>query len=118
MKETCKNLKVAVIQAAPVIMDKEKTIQKSLSLIKEASEKGANLVIFPEAYIPDYPRGLSFGFVVGSRTHEGREDWKRYYENSVIVPSNDTDILGKAAKNANVYLEMGITERDELNGTL
>lgn len=118
MKETYKNLRVAVIQAAPVIMDKEKTIQKSVSLIIEAGQQDAKLVIFPEVYIPAYPRGLSFGFVVGSRTFEGRQDWKRYHDNSVIVPSDDTNTLGDAAKEAGVYLGMGVTERDELNGTL
>lgn len=81
---------------------------------------GAKIVVFPESFIPAYPRGLSFGFVVGSRTMEGRKDWQRYYENSVQVPNKITDILGKAAKEAGIYLSIGITEKDgeNLNSTL
>lgn len=118
MKQTNKKLKVAVAQVSPIILDKEKTINKAISIIKEAGQKGANLVVFPESFIPAYPRGFSYGFVVGSRTMEGREDWKRYYDNSVIVPSNDTDIIGQAAKEARVYVTIGITERDDTTCTL
>lgn len=118
MKKTKKKLKVAVAQAAPVIMNKEKTIEKAIKIIREAGQEEAKLVVFPESFIPAYPRGFSYGFVVGSRTMEGREDWKQYYDNSIIVPSNDTDILGNAAKEAGVYLGVGVTERDEVNCTL
>lgn len=118
MKKTKKKLKVAVAQAAPVIMNKEKTIEKAIKIIREAGQEEAKLVVFPESFIPAYPRGFSYGFVVGSRTMEGREDWKQYYDNSIIVPSNDTDILGNAAKEAGVYLGIGVTERDEVNCTL
>ena len=95
-------------------------LKKTLTLIDKAKKSGANIVVFPESFIPAYPRGLSFGFVVGSRTMEGRKDWQRYYENSVKVPSNITDILGAAAKEAGIYLSIGITEKDgeELNYSL
>ena len=118
MNETSKKLKVAIAQLSPVIMNKDETIKKAVEFIKEAGEKGANLVVFPESFVPAYPRGFSYGFVVGSRTMEGREDWKRYYDNSVIVPSVDTDVLGEAARDAEVYLTIGITERDAYNCTL
>jgi nitrilase len=49
---------------------------------------------------------------------EGREDWKRYYDNSVIVPSEDTDVIAQAAKEAGAYVVMGLTERDAVNCTL
>jgi nitrilase len=112
MINTEKTLRVAVVQAAPVIMDLDATLEKTLCLIKEAAEKGAKLVVFPESFIPAYPRGFSFGFVIGSRTMEGREDWKRYYDNSVAVPGPVTDILGNAAKEAGIYLSIGVTEKD------
>jgi len=120
MSNTNKTVRVAVVQAAPVIMDLDATVEKTLTLINEAKKSGANIVVFPESFIPAYPRGLSFGFVVGSRTMEGRKDWQRYYENSVAVPSNVTDALGKAAQEAGIYLSIGITEKDgeELNSTL
>ncbi len=120
MEAKKRTLRVAVVQAAPVIMDRDETIKKAIALIKQAGENQAELVVFPETFIPAYPRGLSFGFIVGSRTMEGRKDWQRYYENSIAVPSRETDLLGKAAQEAGVYLSMGITEREasETNHTL
>ena len=47
--------KVAIIQKAPIFLDKEKTIQKAVALIEEAAESSANLIIFPESFIPGYP---------------------------------------------------------------
>ena len=66
------SVKVAVVQAAPILFDREATVEKTCQLIREASKEGAKFVLFPEAFIPAYPRGLSFGMVVGSRTLEGR----------------------------------------------
>lgn len=108
-------IRVAVVQAGSVIMDLERTMGKTLSYIRKAAGKGANLVVFPEAYISAYPRGLSFGFVVGSRTMEGRKDWKRYYDSSIEVPSAETDRLCQAAKEADVYLSIGVIEKDALH---
>lgn len=107
-----RNVRVAVVQAASVIMDKEASAEKAIALTKEAGEKGANMVVFPEAFIPAYPRGLSFGAVVGSRAPEGRKDWLRYWENAVPVPSETTKRLGEAAREAGVYLVIGLIERD------
>lgn len=105
-------VRVAAVQAAPVLFQKDATIEKALTLIEEAASQGAKIIVFPEAFIPAYPRGLSFGFVVGSRTQEGRKDWQRYYDHSVVVPSKTTDILAEAAKKHQVFLVMGITEKD------
>ncbi|WP_409304862.1 carbon-nitrogen hydrolase family protein [Peribacillus sp. SCS-155] len=105
-------VRVAVIQAASVIMDREASTDKAVSLTLEAGEKGANIVVFPEAFIPAYPRGLSFGATVGSRSPEGRKDWFRYWDNSIVVPSDTTDKLGEAACRAGVYLVVGVIERD------
>lgn len=118
MEDTLKRCKVAVVQAAPILFDKVATIHKVVEKIKEAGDKGANLIVFPESFIPAYPRGFSYGYVVGSRTMAGREDWKRYYDSAVIVPSKDTDIIGQAAKAANAYVCLGITERDSISCTL
>jgi len=106
------NVRVAVIQAASVILDREASTEKAISLTLEAGEKGANIVVFPEAFIPAYPRGLAFGAIVGSRSAEGRKDWLRYWENSVPVPSETTNKLGEAARKAGVYLVIGVIERD------
>ncbi len=105
-------VKVAVVQAAPVLFNKELSVEKACNLVKEAGGNGAKVVLLPESFIPAYPRGLSFGMVVGNRSDNGRALWNLYWENSVDVPSNETDILGKAAKEAGVYLAIGVTERD------
>ncbi|EIJ78278.1 Nitrilase/cyanide hydratase and apolipoprotein N-acyltransferase [Bacillus methanolicus PB1] len=117
--ENLKNqVRVAVVQAAPVIMDLYKTIEKVRLLTADAAKKGAKLVLFPEAYIPAYPRGMTFGTVVGSRSKKGREDWYRYWENSIFVPSKETEILGSIAKDNSVYLVIGVIEKEQLSGTL
>ncbi|MFP4346586.1 MAG: carbon-nitrogen hydrolase family protein [Anaerolineales bacterium] len=105
-------VKVAVVQAAPVLFDREATVEKALPLIAAVAAEGAELVLFPEAFIPAYPRGLSFGMVVGSRTPEGRRTWQRYLENAVEIPGPTTERLGRAAREAGVYLAMGVIERD------
>lgn len=107
-----KHLKVAVVQAAPVLFDREATVEKACGLIEQAAAQGAQFILFPEAYIPAYPRGLAFGTVVGSRSPVGRRIWQNYWENAVEVPGPTTKKLGEVAKKANVYLAMGIIERD------
>jgi len=108
--------KVAVVQASPVVFDRERTIEKLSALTHEAAKQGAKLVLFPEAFISAYPRGLDFGAVVGSRTDAGREDFRRYWESSVDVPGPAFDHLSQTAHSNNVYLVVGVIERDA--GTL
>ena len=112
-------IKVAVVQAAPILFNREATVEKACRLIAETAKEGTNLILFPEAFIPCYPRGLSFGTVVGSRSEDGRLTWQRYLENSVEIPSPAIDKLANAAKKANAYVAMGIVERDtKSKGTL
>jgi nitrilase len=105
-------VKVAVVQAAPVLFDRDATIEKACRLTAEAAAQGARLILFPEAFVPAYPRGLSFGSVVGGRTPEGRRTWQTYWANAVDVPGQATDALGTAAREAHSYLAIGVIERD------
>jgi nitrilase len=107
---------VAVVQAASVAFDSKKTLAKALDLTHDAAKRGAQLVLFPEAFISGYPRGLDFGAVVGARSDAGREDFKRYFESAVEVPGPIVDALSKAARSNSVYLVMGVIERER--GTL
>ena len=104
-------VRVAVVQAAPVVMDREATVEKALHLVQEAAAQGVQLIVFPEAFIPAYPRGLSFGTVVGSRSEAGRRLWARYWANSVDVPGPITEVLAQAAREASAYLALGVIER-------
>jgi nitrilase len=112
MTKNERELRVAVVQAAPVLFNRDATVKKAGQLIQDAAEEGANFILFPEAYIPAYPRGLSFGMVVGSRSLAGRKLWQTYWEQSVEIPSPTTETLGAAVQSAGVYLAMGIIERD------
>jgi nitrilase len=114
MPET--TLRAAVVQAAPVLFDRDASTAKACRLTAEAAAQGARLVLFPEAFIPAYPRGLRFGTAVGGRTPAGRRLFQRYFENAVAVPGPETDRLGAAAREAGVYLAIGVIER--LGGTL
>jgi nitrilase len=100
------------VQASPVLFNWQATVEKACRLISETASQKARLILFPEAFIPAYPRGLSFGIVVGSRKPEGRRTWQRYWENSVEVPGPATEALGEAARQANAYLAIGVIERD------
>lgn len=105
--------KVAVVQATPALFDKNRTLNIVADWTKKVAQEGAQLVLFPEAFIPCYPRGLSFGAVVGSRKAEGREHWLKYNSESVVVPSTDTERLAQIAKEHQVYLIIGIIEKDQ-----
>lgn len=118
MKDLNGRLRVALIQGAPVMFDKKATTEKAADEILTAGEKGAQLIVFPESYIPCYPYGMTFGFTVGARTAPGRLDWELYYQNSVTVPGAETAALGAAAKKARAYVSIGITERDLTSCTL
>ncbi len=111
-------LKVAVVQASSQLFDLEGCLQKASKFILEARQNGAQLVLFPEAFIPAYPRGLSFGTVVGSRSSEGRKTWQRYWENCIEIPGPATERLCALAREAGIWLVMGVIERASLGGTL
>ena len=115
LKNTCR---IALVQATPVMFDKAKGLEKTLGLIEEAAAQKAELIVFPELFIPGYPYGMTFGFTVGSRNADGRKDWKVYYDNSILVPGPETEALGEAAKKANAYLSIGVSERVEESATL
>ncbi len=105
-------LKAAVVQAAPVLFDREASVEKVCRLTAEAAAQGARLILFPEAFIPAYPRGLTFGVVVGSRSPQGRQTWQTYWANAVDVPGAATERLGEAARQARAFLAVGVIERD------
>jgi nitrilase len=112
MSDTFQTVRVAVVQAAPALFNREATVEKACDLIAEAAEGGAQLALFPEAFIPAYPRGLSFGSVIGNRSADGRKTWETYWANAVEVPGRSTDRLGEAVRQAGIYCAMGVIERD------
>src|SRR5262245_8003574 len=106
----------AVVQAAPVVFDLGRTLDKLTQLTADVARRGASLVVFPEAFVSGYPKGLDFGARVGLRSPEGREQFRRYFASAIEVPGPATEVLGKAAKSGRLHLVVGVVERD--GGTL
>lgn len=108
-------VKVAVVQAASVFMDKESTIEKACNLIREAGRNGAELIVFPETFIPGYPAIYTGGW------ESKPSEWGPYMialqDNSLLVNSRDTEILGEAAREANAYAVIGCNELDGRPGS-
>ena len=110
-----RTVRVAVIQASPVGLDREETTAKACQLIEEAGRRGAELAVLPEVLIPGYPRGMGFGTVIGSRSDAGRKTYARYWENSVEVPGDVTEAVGAACARAGLFAVIGVSERDSIH---
>ncbi len=110
------NITVAVVQAASVLMDREQSVTKACNYLDEAAAEGADLIIFPEAFLSGYPRGLGFGSVVGERRPEGRTEWGRYWRSSIRIPSPDIDRLSEAIIKTHAYVVMGVIEQADHGG--
>ena len=102
----------AVVQSAPVVFDLEGTLSKLQQLTQAAARTGAKLVVFPEAFVSAYPKGLDFGARVGLRTPAGRDDFRRYFDSAVDVPGPAVDVICRAARENSVHLVVGVIERE------
>ena len=112
IKNTCK---IALVQAEPVMFNKSASLKKTLQYISEAASQKPDLIVFPELFIPGYPFGMNFGFSMGKRSEEGRKDWKRYYDASVVAGETEFQQLAEAAQKTGSALafprEMPLMER-------
>lgn len=111
-------IKVAVVQESPVFFDKSKTLDKIETLVETYANQGCELIVFPESFVPGYPRGFSFGANIGSRTDEGRKLYTEFAQNSIDLESEDLNRLEKLAEKYNAYLVIGVTEKQNTSGTL
>jgi nitrilase len=103
---------VAVVQAASVPFDAEACVDKAIKLIADATATGAQVIVFPEAFVTGYPKGLNFGLAVGARDPVGREEFRLYLDAAIEVPGTQTQRLGKAAAAYKCYVVIGVIERD------
>ena len=113
-----KKHKVGVVQATPALFDINQTINIVCEWIAKGAQAGCELLLFPESFIPCYPRGLSFDAVIGKRTDHGREVWLDYWENSLVLSSAQTAIISDAVKKAGIMVALGITEKEPIGGSL
>ncbi len=106
----------AVVQAGSVLYDTPATLEKLAELTSQAKTENPQLVVFPEAFVGGYPKGIDFGVRLGSRSPEGRDTFRRYYDSAIDVPGTETQMIGEIAAKNHVYLVVGVIERD--GGTL
>jgi nitrilase len=105
---------VAAVQAAYVLMDREKTTCKVEELIGSAAAMGARLIVFPEVFIPGTPIWID-----SAPIWDGDEAWfARLVDQAVVVPSPTTDRIGAAARAAGAYVAVGVDEREEYGSTI
>lgn len=107
------NPRISIVQATPTLFNLEASLKKVEYWVEKAAKENPALILFPEAFIPGYPRGLTFGTKIGDRTEEGRETWLQYWENAISIPGNHIDMLGKIAAKHKVWLVIGVVERGE-----
>src|ERR1700692_2994184 len=101
--------KVAVVQAAPVWLDLDATVDKTIALIEQAAAQGAKLIAFPETFIPGYPWQIRLGAPAWAI---GRGFVQRYFDNALSFHSPQADKIRKAVKRANLTAVIGLSERD------
>jgi hypothetical protein len=108
-------VKVAAVQAAPVLLDRDETIGKVIALTEKAAAEGARLVAFPEAFVPGYPDWVW-------RTRPWDADatalYARLYDQAVIVGSPATEVLAETAGRLGIWLSVGVDERDDQDSTI
>ncbi len=98
--------KVAAVQAAPCYLDLQAGIEKAVKYIEEAAKAGAKLVVFPETWLPGYPNHIWLGPVAWQMQFVGR-----YFENSIEAGSEEDQAIAKAARDNNIQVSMGLSER-------
>lgn len=106
------SVKVAAVQAGPVYLDLQRSVEKAIGLISEAASRGAKVIAFPETWLPGYPAWLDCCRDVALWDHEPtKRVFARLMENSVVVPGPVTESLGEAAREHQVVLSIGVNER-------
>jgi nitrilase len=104
-------MKIAIVQHAPQVLDREATLDKASRLVGEAAAEGARLIVFPEAFVPGYPAWV-WRLRPGSDWGLSEAIHQRLLENSVDLVKDDLEKVRAAAGEANATVVMGINERD------
>lgn len=105
-------VKVAAIQAGPVYLDLNRSLEKAIALVAEAASLGAKLVVFPETWLPGYPAWLDCCRDVALWDHSPvKRVYAKLMDNSVVVPGPVTDQLSAAARDHELVLNISVNER-------
>jgi nitrilase len=112
-------IRVACVQAEPVVLDRDATIERLGELAAEAAGEGASLVVLPEAFIPAYPSSVWAKALAGWGDPRAKAAFAKLAEQSIAVPSPEADRIGEAARQSGTWIVVGVTETDPArNGTL
>ena len=107
---TFETVRVAAIQATPVILDAEASVEKAIGLVAEAAAEGARLAVLPETFIPVYP---SNAWARQAASFGGADElWERLWQNSVDVPGPLVDRLVGACREHDIHVAIGVNERE------
>jgi nitrilase len=116
MRET---VRVACVQVEPVILDRDRTIDKLAQYAAEAAREGAQLVVFPETFVPAYPSSRWAKALAGWADPRAKEAFARLRRESLEVPGEAERRLGEIAREHGVWLVTGVNEVDpEKPGTI
>lgn len=102
---------IAAVQASPVFMDREATVEKTCRFIAEAAENGAKMVVFPETFIPAYPDWI--WRIPAAEYALNQKLYGDLLDQAVSIPGATTDRLCQAARDAGVYVSIGVNERND-----
>ena len=105
-------VRVAAVQATPVILDVDATIDKVIDLLGEAADGGATLVVFPECFVSLYPSG-AWAAQAATWSSDCDELWERMWASSIDVSGPLVDRLAKACAERGVHLAIGVNERED-----
>ena len=111
-QEIHETTRIGVVQAGSVLGYTPRTLDKLSQLCEACAQRRLQVAVFPEAFVGGYPKGLVFGASVGIRTEAGRDLFQRYADCAIDVPGPVTAAIGQAAKDAALYLVVGVIERD------
>ena len=104
-------VKFAVVQDGSVPFDATATTEKTQALIHEAANQSAELIVFPEAFLGTYPKGLTFDAPIGRRLPAGKDEYLRYFNGAVALEGPELRAIAEAAHERSVFVVLGIIER-------
>ncbi|KID64696.1 nitrilase/cyanide hydratase and apolipoprotein N-acyltransferase, partial [Metarhizium brunneum ARSEF 3297] len=107
-KDTKATIKVAAVQASPIFLDKCATTEKVCALIRRAGSQSAQIIGFPETFIPGYPGWVE---LLPLHTDQAASLFLKLFNESVEVPGPETTAIGAACKEASMYAVVGVNER-------
>ena len=113
-----KKVKIGVAQYSSVNFNLEASLAKLEKIVEDASKKGVQLLLFPEAFLSAYPHGGDLGAVFSNHAKSGRKIYQLWHESAVEVPGPVVTRISKIAKEKQMFLVVGVIEKEQTSSTL